>query len=82
MCFTGNEMHPRTILELILASFFIILAYIINGTIFGEMAVLIGVINRKDNEYTRNIDSINLSMKNIMLPLDLSNDIRSYVVLT
>ncbi len=82
MCFTGNEMHPRTIFELILASFFIILAYIINGTIFGEMAVLIAVINRKDNEYTRNIDSINLAMKNIMLPLDLSYDIRNYVVLT
>lgn len=68
MCFTGNEMHPRTVFELVLASFFIILAYNINGTIFGQMAVLVAVINRRDNEYTNKIDSVNLAMQNIMLP--------------
>ena len=62
MCFTGNEMHPRTIIELILASFFIILAYNINGTIFGQMAVLVAAIQRRDNEYTNNIDNVNLAM--------------------
>jgi hypothetical protein len=66
----------------VLACFFIILAYIINGTIFGEMAVLVAVINRKDNEYTNNIDSVNLAMQNIMLPIDLTEEIRNYVVLT
>jgi hypothetical protein len=82
MCFTGNEMHPRTVFELVLASFFIILAYNINGTIFGQMAVLVAVINRRDNEYTNNIDSVNLAMQNIMLPLDLAKEIRDYVVMT
>ncbi len=46
------------------------------------MAVLIAVINRKDNEYTNSIDSVNLAMQNIMLPLDLTDEIRNYVVLT
>ena len=55
-------MHPRTIIELILASFFIILAYNINGTIFGQMAVLVAAIQRRDNEYTNNIDNVNLAM--------------------
>lgn len=82
MCFTGNEMHPRTVFELVLASFFIILAYNINGTIFGQMAVLVAIINRRDNEYTNNIDSVNLAMHNIMLPLNLAKEIRDYVVMT
>ena len=46
------------------------------------MAVLVAVINRRDNEYTNNIDNINLAMQNIMLPLDLAKEIRDYVVMT
>jgi hypothetical protein len=38
MCFTGNEMYSRTDFELALASFFILNAYLVNGTLFGQMA--------------------------------------------
>jgi len=46
------------------------------------MAVLISVINRKDNLYTQSIDSVNIAMQNIMLPDELSNEIRSYIIQT
>lgn len=63
MCFTGNEMFPRTQFELALAAFIILLAYIINGNIFGQMAVLVAIINKKSNEYTKQIDNANTSME-------------------
>lgn len=72
MCFTGNEMVPKTNFELALASFLILLAYIINGNIFGTMAVLVSVMTKKSNEYTKQIDEANLSMDKIMLPQDLA----------
>jgi hypothetical protein len=44
------------------------------------MAVLVGVMNKKSNIYTRQIDEANLSMENIMLPKDLTADIRDYLI--
>lgn len=82
MCFTGNEMLPKTDFELVLASILILLAYIINGNIFGTMAVLVGVMNKKSNQYTKQIVDANLSMAKIMLPADLSVRIRDYLVAT
>ncbi len=75
-------MHPRTVFELVLKSFFIIIAYIINETIFSQMAVLVAVIIRRDNEYTKKIDSVNLAIQNIMLQGDLTKEIREYVSMT
>jgi hypothetical protein len=68
MCFTGNEMFPKTNFELAFSSLLILFAYIINGNIFGTMAVLVSVMNKKTNEYTKQIDEANLSMDKIMLP--------------
>lgn len=82
MCFTGNEMFPKTNYELALASFMILFAYIINGNIFGTMAVLVGVMNKKSSEYTKQIDEANFSMDKIMLPKDLADNIRDYLVTT
>ena len=65
-----------------LASFLILLAYIINGNIFGEMAVLIQVLNKKSDSFTQEIDNATSAMEKIMLPEDLSADIRNYLVLT
>ena len=56
-------MFPRTQFELALAAFIILLAYIINGNIFGQMAVLVAIINKKSNEYTKQIDNANTSME-------------------
>lgn len=35
MCFTGNEMYSRTNFELAVSTFFILNAYLVNGTLFG-----------------------------------------------
>ena len=80
MCFTGNEMFPRTNFEIALASFLILNAYLINGTIFGQMAELIKVINKNSNMYTKQIDNANTAMGKIMLPQKLHKDIREYLV--
>lgn len=43
----GNEMGPRTDLELLVINMLLILCAIINANIFGEMAVLVQSAGRK-----------------------------------
>ena len=52
MCFTGNEMFPKGNFHMAFGSVLILIAYIINGNIFGQMAILIRIINKKSNYYT------------------------------
>ena len=44
---TGNEMGPRTDFENFLCALYIIMGALISANIFGEMAVLVQMINRK-----------------------------------
>jgi len=53
MCFTGNEMFPKTNFELAFASYLIFQAYLTNAYLFGEMAVLVRVIIRKERLYSK-----------------------------
>jgi hypothetical protein len=45
---TGNEMGPRTIFELVLVCFIMVFGAILNANIFGEMAVLVHFINKRN----------------------------------
>ena len=51
MTLTGNEMGPRTDFEIILASFMILMAYLANANIFGQMAALVQAINKRKNYF-------------------------------
>ena len=44
---TGNEMGPRTNLEAAVTSMIILVGYLLNANIFGEVAVLVQTIKRK-----------------------------------
>jgi len=44
----GNEMGPRTNFELGFVGYIMLAGAIINANIFGEMAVLVQMIKRKD----------------------------------
>ena len=43
----GNELAPRTDMEVIVGTLFLIFDLIIAGTIFGNVAVLVQMSNRK-----------------------------------
>lgn len=78
MTFTGNEMYPRTNILLLLATLIIILSYVVNANLFGQMAVIIRTINKKGKEHSRIIDLNHSIMEKIKLPTDLSNEIKTY----
>jgi hypothetical protein len=78
MTFTGNEMFPRTNILLGLASFIIILSYVVNGNLFGQMAVIIRTINKKGQLHSKIVDLNHSIMEKIKLPRDLSNEIKTY----
>jgi hypothetical protein len=44
----GNEIGPRTNFELGFVAYIMLAGAIINANIFGEMAVLVTMINRKN----------------------------------
>lgn len=44
----GNEIGPRSILEMVFVTFIMLGSAIVNATVFGEMAVLVELIQRKD----------------------------------
>lgn len=47
----GNEMGPRTHFEMGFVAFVMLAGAIINANIFGEMAVLVQMINRKSTKF-------------------------------
>lgn len=55
------------------------LAYLFNGQIFAEMAVLVEAMNHKEKLRLQHIDDISKCIDKINLTRDLSKDIRDYI---
>ena len=68
---TGNDLGPRGTFQTIFISSAVFMGAIINANIFGELAVLLGSINRKRTKIQEKIDTANTVMKNIRLPDDM-----------
>jgi hypothetical protein len=56
-----------------------LLAYLFNGQIFAEMAVLVEAMNHKEKLRLQHIDDISKCIDKINLTRDLSKDIRDYI---
>ncbi len=75
-------MGPRTDFENGFVGMIMLLGAVINANIFGEMAVLVMMINRKNQWFQEQIDSANTAMSNIRLASELQNEIRDYLIMT
>jgi hypothetical protein len=64
----GNDIGPRGELQLIVCMLFVTIGAIINGNIFGELAVLMAAMNRKQTRFSEQIDTTNTAMANLRLP--------------
>ena len=64
----GNEMGPRTDIEIVLMLLILLGCAILNANIFGEMTVLVQVGSRKSSQFQEQVDVANTAMKNINLP--------------
>jgi hypothetical protein len=82
MMLGGNEMAPRTDLEIAVVISISLAGSIINANIFGEMAVLVEMIQRKSNRVQNKIDATNTAMQNIKLPVENQKEIRMFLQMT
>ena len=55
---------------------------IINANIFGNMAVLIQNMNRKDTKFQEQIDTANTAMKNLKLPAKTQRMVKDFMLST
>ena len=65
------DISVRTMSELVLLSFLILISAVINAVIYGQFAVLTEELKRKTNEFLEKLDSVNLVLKIRGLPKDV-----------
>ena len=71
MVFGLNEVAPRSLLETFIVILMMIASAIANAFIFGEMAVLVQEMVKKDIEFQESLDNANTAMHS----LDISDKI-------
>ena len=74
----GNELGPRETSELVYVVMINLIGAIVNAYIFGELAVLLTQIDRKQARYQHVFDAANTAMSNINLDEKLKEEIRTY----
>ena len=79
---TGNEVSPRTEAETFVVIGCLILGAIINGNILGNMAVLLGSMNRRATLFQEKFDTANTAMKNMFLSEELQKKVITYLMYT
>jgi len=78
----GNEMGPRTDFEITTMIMILLGCTIFNANIFGEMTVLVQMGSRKATGFQEQVDVANTAMKNINLPQEAQQKVRTYLITT
>ena len=64
----GNEVAPTNTFQTGFASFCVIMGSIVTGFIFGSLAELIAMVNKKDQSFSVTLDIVTYTMRMIKLP--------------
>ena len=80
MVFGLNEVAPVEKVELIVVIFMMHLSAIVNAYIFGEMAVLVQEMDKKDIDFQESLDNANTAMHSLEIPDKIQDDIREYLM--
>jgi hypothetical protein len=78
----GNDMAPQGYSQIIFATLFLLAASIINANIFGNMAVILQQINRKQSSFHEKVENATTTMKNMSIPVTLQDKVQSYLIST
>jgi len=68
MILSGNDLGPRSELQIFFISVTNTIGSFINANLFGELAILVAALNRKQTSFQENLDTVNTAMQNIKLP--------------
>lgn len=61
----GNDMNPQGYGQLVFATIFLLAASIINANIFGNIAVILQQINRKQSSFHEKVENATNTMRNM-----------------
>ena len=79
---TGGEVGPRNSLQAIYACIMFIVGALITAVLFGEMAVLMSNLNRRQTQFQEILDGALTTMHNMNLPQNLMDEILDYITST
>ena len=71
MVFGLNEVGPTQKVECIVVIMFMILSAIVNAAIFGQMAVLVQEMDKKDIDFQESLDNANTAMHSLEIPSNI-----------
>ena len=78
----GNDVGPRSDVQLVFVTLMLLGAAIINANIFGNIAVLIQSLNRKAAVFQEKMEYASETMKNLKIPEDIQDEVKSYLTYT
>ena len=78
----GNEMGPRTNVEIVVMFGILVFLTMYNALIFGDMTVLVSEVTKKASNFQDQIDVANTAMKNMALPSEAQTKVRTYLITT
>lgn len=80
---TGNDIGPRDqTLQVVFCAVFVTFGAIVNAYIFGELVVLVAVMNAKTAQFVEKLDTCNTAMENQKLSKDLRGQVVGYLAYT
>jgi hypothetical protein len=78
MFFTGNDQLPITSLQMSFASLLILLSYLVNGSIFGYMAVLLRLMFKRGNTEQEHKEATTKVMRKVIGTRQMHEEITRY----
>lgn len=78
----GNEMGPRTTVEILVMFGIMLFLILYNATIFGDMTVLVAETSKKEQTFQQQVDVANTAMRNMDLPREAQEEVRDYLIRT
>lgn len=78
----GNDMLPQGIVQIVFSAIFVLVALIINAIIFGNLAVIVQQMNRKQSSFHEKMENATTTMRNMSIPELLQSKIQAYLIST
>jgi hypothetical protein len=71
-------MGPVNPSEMFVMTFLLLISSVLNSIVFGEIAMIVSSLQRKDNEYQQMLDKGNDVMSTLKLPIQVQKDFNEY----
>lgn len=80
MIFGVNEVAPVEESELYVTIILMTISAMLNAVIFGEMAVLVQEMDKKDIEQQEYLDNANTAMFSLEIPENIQDEVRQFLI--